>query len=215
MPRGRQPATRAWPVLLAALLAATALAGCSSGGSSSSRSSSLAAASAAPGSGFDGAPLPAGTLAPGFTLPDQARHQVSLAAYRGRVTVISFLYTTCGATCVLVAQQIRGALDRLGRPVPVLLISADPTADTPARVARFLTQVSLAGRVEYLSGTRRELEAVWRSYRITPPGSNAGAFRRAASVLLVDGAGHQRVVFGLEQLTPESLAHDIGKLQGG
>ena len=189
------------------------LAGCS-GGSSSSTSTLLGRGSAASGSGFDGAALPPGTVAPAFTLSDQHGHPVSLRAYRGRVLVISFLYPTCGPTCVLVAQQIRGALDRLRRPAPVLLISAEPGADAPAKVARFLKQVSLDGRVVYLSGTRRQLQAVWRSYRITPPSSSASTFRRAASVLLIDGAGNERVLFGLEQLTPESLAHDIGKLDG-
>jgi hypothetical protein len=33
-------------------------------------------------------------------------------------------------------------------------------------------------------------------------------------VLLVDRAGNERVVFGLEQLTPESLAHDVETLAG-
>ena len=51
----------------------------------------------------------------------------------------------------MIAQQIRGALDELRRPVPVLLISADPAADTPARVRRFLPRVSLSGRVRYLT----------------------------------------------------------------
>ena len=214
MPRARPHAPRAWPVTLPALAAAAVLAGCS-GGSSSSTSALVPPGSTASGAGFAGAALPPGTVAPSFTLTDQHGHRVSLRAYRGRVIVISFLYPTCGPTCVLVAQQIRGALDRLRRPAPVLLISAEPAADTPANVARFLREVSLDGRVEYLSGTRRQLQRVWRSYRITPPSSNAGTFRRAASVLLVDGGGNERGLFGLEQLTPESLAHDIGTLQAG
>jgi protein SCO1/2 len=153
--------------------------------------------------------------APGFILNDQHGRSVSLAGYRGHVTVLSFLYPTCGPTCVLVAQQIRGALDQLSAPVPVLLISAEPAADTPANVARFLAQVGLGGRVEYLSGTRAQLERLWRAYHITPPSSGRSAFDRAASVLLVDRDGRERVLFGIEQLTPESLAHDIGKLQTG
>jgi hypothetical protein len=34
-------------------------------------------------------------------------------------------------------------------------------------------------------------------------------------VLLIDSHGSRRVLFGQEQLTPEALAHDIGKLQAG
>jgi protein SCO1 len=196
------------------MAAAATLAGCS-GGSSPSASTPAGATSAGSSSGFAGAALPPATVAPDFVLTDQRGRRVSLAAYRGQVFVISFVYPTCGPTCVLVTQQIRGALDRLQRPAPVLLISAEPAADAPINVERFLTRVSLAGRAEYLSGTRRQLERVWRAYRITPPSSNASTFRQAASVLLVDRSGNERVLFGLEQLTPESLAHDIGKLQVG
>jgi protein SCO1 len=199
-------------MLALALALAALLAGCSGG---SSASTSSPGTGATQGSGFEGAALPAGVAAPGFTLTDQQRLPVSLARYRGQVTVLTFLYPTCGPTCILVAQQIRGALDQLSHPVPVLIISADPAADTPANVSRFLAQVSLAGRVEYLSGSRRQLQAVWRSYRITPPSSSRSSFDRAASVLLIDRAGDERVQFGLEQLTPESLVHDIGKLQRG
>ena len=211
MPATTSSAPPSRPLALAAALAVAALlAGCS-GASSSSTSSAATAAS----QGFDGAALPAGLAAPGFTLTDQQGRPVSLARYRGQATVLTFLYPTCGPACILVAQQIRGALDQLPHPVPVLIISADPAADTPANVSRFLAQVSLAGRVEYLSGSPRQLRAVWRSYRITPPSSSRSSFDRGASVLLIDRAGDERVQFGLEQLTPESLIHDIGKLQRG
>jgi protein SCO1/2 len=205
--RPSRPLTLAGAVAVAALFA-----GCSG---ASSQSASSSASSAVEGSGFDGAVLPAGVAAPGFTLTDQLGRRVSLADYRGQPTVLAFLYPTCGPTCILVAQQIRGALDRLPHPVPVLIVSADPAADTPANVSRFLAQVALAGRVEYLSGTPRQLRAVWRSYRITPPSYSRSSFDRGVSVLLIDRAGDERVQFGLEQLTPESLSHDIGKLQRG
>ena len=65
---------------------------------------------ASPG-GFDGAALPASRPAD-FTLSDQNGRSVSLALPR-RVVVLAFMYPSCGATCVLIAQQIRGALDEL------------------------------------------------------------------------------------------------------
>jgi len=39
------------------------------------------------------------------------------------------------------------------------------------------------------------------------------AFDNYASVLLLDSSGRERVLFQSEQLTPESLAHDIRRLQ--
>jgi protein SCO1/2 len=172
-------------------------------------------------SGFAGAALPAGVRARDFTLagltaPSGRRNaSVSLSSYRGRVVVLAFLYSTCGPTCTLIAQQIRGALDVLPQPTPVLIVSADPSADTAARVHDFLARVSLTGRVHYLIGSRAELRAVWRAYGAVPASAGRVAFDDAAAVLLIDSRGFERVLFPVEQLTPEALAHDIGKLQAG
>jgi protein SCO1/2 len=208
-------------VLATALVIAVALAVII--GRSSSRNSSptepsagtSSNASSPSASGFDGAALPANVSAPDFTLTDQHGSRVALRQYRGQVTVLAFLYSTCGATCVVIAQQIRGALDELRKPVPVVIVSADPTADTPASVSRFLEKVSLSGRVHYLTGPVSRLRSIWRAYRVVPASSTRAAFDRSASVLLLDGQGRERVVFGQEQLTPEALAHDIGKLYAG
>jgi protein SCO1/2 len=163
-------------------------------------------------SGFAGAALPAGAPAHPFTLEDQSGRRVSLAGFRGRVTVLAFLSARCGAACTLIAQQIRGALDELAQPAPVLFISVDPAGDTAARISRFLAQVSLTGRVRYLTGSGGVLRPIWRAYGVRPLSSGRSAFERGAQVMLLDRAGRERVLFGLEQLTPEGLAHDIRKL---
>lgn len=181
--------------------------------SSSPRTSTAGAAS-----GFDGAALPPGLKAADFMLTDQNGRRVSLSDYRGQVVVVAFLYSTCGATCIVIAQQIRGALDDLderhSHPPAVLIVSADPATDTRAHVARFLSEVSLSGRVRYLTGARSQLRQIWRSYDVTPASAGAAAFDRVASVLLIDARGNKRVLFESEQLTPESLSHDIGLLDG-
>jgi hypothetical protein len=55
---------------------------------------------------------------------------------------------------------------------------------------------------------------VRRAYRIPPPSPGAG-IERSLSIFLIDRRGSERVIFQLEQLTPEALAHDIGRLQAG
>lgn len=165
------------------------------------------------GSHFAGAALPAGVPARDFTLQDQYGRRVSLeSSSRGQVTMLAFVASSCRSACELIAQQIRGALDDLPRAAAVLLVSVDPAADTPARVSAFLARVSLAGRARYLTGTRPALAAVWRAYGVRPPSAGRGAFERSASVLLLDRDGRARVIFGLEQLTPEGLAHDVRAL---
>jgi protein SCO1/2 len=164
--------------------------------------------------GFDGALLPAHLRPREFALTDQHGRRVSLRGERGEVTILAFLYTTSRTTAPLIAQQIRGALDELGGPVPALAVSVDPAGDTRARVRAFLRANALTGRLEYLTGTPAQLRAVWRAYDVTPARAGAGAYERAAFVLLLDRSGAPRVELPLEQLTPETLAHDVRRLQG-
>jgi protein SCO1/2 len=175
--------------------------------------SAPSAPSAATPQSFEGAALPADLPSHDFTLTDQDGRRVALADYRGQAAILTFLTATPTGVSPLVAQQIRGALDDLGRAIPALAVSANPRGDSPARVRAFLRANSLAGRLEYLTGTPAQLRAIWRVYRVVPAGAGKAAFERAATVLLIDRRGRERVVFGLEQLTPEALAHDIRALQ--
>jgi protein SCO1/2 len=211
MPLRRPQVLLALAALLALVIALVALLA----GSAGERSTSAPAGPAAASTAFAGAELPPGTPAPGFALTDTDGRRVALADYRGRVAVLAFLGSGCAPACVLIAQQIRGALDDLSHPVPVLLVSVEPAGDTRARVRAFLASVGLAGRVRYLNGPAAALAAVWRAYRVITPSAGRAAFERAAPVLLIDRTGHERVIFQQEQLTPEALAHDIGKLEGG
>lgn len=188
---------------LAAVLLAALLAG---GGKHAAPRSSAPSA-------FGGATLPSGLHAPDFTLTDQDGQKLSISSERGRILMLTFLSTSCGRRCIVLAQQIRGALDELGRAVPVLAVSTDPAADTPSRIARFLARVSLAGRVRYLTGAPAELSRIWGEYGIA-----AKDLRRVrlddstAMVILIDRYGLERVSFPLEQLTPEALAGETRAL---
>ena len=164
---------------------------------------------ARPSSAFAGSIRPPGAPAPAFRLRDQDGKAVSMAAYRGRTVVMTFVYSTCEDTCPAQIQSIRGALDRLGRDVPVLAVSVDPRNDTPARARRFLLEQQVTGRVRFVLGSRDELAPVWRGYGIAP---QRGRLDHSAYVVLVDGEGLQRIGFPHSRLTPEDLEHDLRRL---
>jgi protein SCO1/2 len=203
-------------VALAALAAAVVVLTTRSNAHNSSAASSVA--TAGPETGFDGAAFPLAAPTPNFTLTDQYGRRVSLSDYRGRVVALTFLYSTCGDTCIVIAQQLRGALDELqaagARPPTVLIVSADPAADTPANVRGFLARMSLSGRTQYLTGSPAQLRSVWRAYDVKPASAGAHVFGEYAQVLLLDPQGRKRVLFESEELTPEALSHDIRKLNG-
>jgi protein SCO1 len=158
---------------------------------------------------FAGSIRPPGALAPSFRLRDQDGKAVSMAGYRGRTVVMAFVYSTCKDTCPGQVQSIRGALDRLGRDVPVLAVSVDPPNDTRANAKRFLLAQHVTGRMRFVLGSARELAPVWKGYGIAP---QRGTLDHSAYVVLVDGKGLQRIGFPHSRLTPEDLEHDLRRL---
>ena len=179
-----------------------------------SRTTTATTAEGSSPSSLVGAPLP--LEAPhDFTLVDEAGNAVSTSAYRGRVVVLAFVGTRCGGPCIVIGDQVRGALDELARSIPALLVSVDPAGDSRVSIARFLARVSLAGRVLFLTGSAAALRAAWHPYRVPAPARGGALFERFAPVILLDRDGRARVEYALEQLTPEGLAHDIRELERG
>jgi protein SCO1 len=175
---------------------------------------SSSAAGAISTSGFAGAALPGGIVAPAWTLTSASGERVSLSDYRGRVLILTFLTPTAGVS-QLIAQQIRGALDDLGgHPVPAVAISVAPQLDARTRIERFLAANALSGRLTYLTGSAARLRSIWSAYHVVPLAAGRARFENAATVLLIDARGDERVLFGAEQLTPQGLAHDVQRLRG-
>jgi protein SCO1 len=105
-----------------------------------------------------------------FRLRDQDGRLVRLQKLRGKVVVLTFLYSTCWDLCPAQALVIRDALRRAGhRKVEVLVVSVDAAGDTPARARRFIDMnLDFGGKVHFLLGKRRQLARVWRMYGIAP-----------------------------------------------
>lgn len=157
----------------------------------------------------EGALIPPGVRAPGFSLRDQDGRRVSMRSLRGRPAIVTFLYTHCKDICPAQAQLIKGALDLLGRDVPAIAISVQPPRDTPKAARRFLAEQGMTGRLRFVLGTRSDLKPVWRGFFIKP---QTKKFDHMARLVLIDRRGMQRIGFPASQATPEALAHDIALL---
>jgi protein SCO1 len=162
------------------------------------------------GSRFEGAIMPAGVRAPDFKLRNQDGEPISMRQLRGKPVVVTFLYTTCENTCPLQAQTVRGALDQLGHDVPALAIAVDPPRDTPDRAKGFLSEQHALGRIDFVLGSRAELEPLWDGFAIRPQSVTE---EHQARITLVDAKGFQRVGFPGSEATPERLAHDLRLLE--
>lgn len=104
-----------------------------------------------------------------FRLRDQDGRRIGLADARGKVVVLTFLYTACRDLCPAQAGEIAQAVGRVGGGVVVYGVSVDPVGDTPEHVHEWIEEHGLEDApVRYLTGSRRQLSAVWRAYGIVP-----------------------------------------------
>jgi len=162
--------------------------------------------------GWAGATRPAAARVPAFRLTDQDSRRVTTADLAGRPAVFAFIYSTCRDTCPAQVQTIRGALDDLGRDVPVYGVSVDPANDTPRSAQAFLLEQKMKGRMEFLVGDRAQLAPVWRAFGIAPQRDGRD---HSSYTVLVDASGRQRIGFPSDQLTQRGLAHDLARLARG
>lgn len=165
---------------------------------------------AAAGTPFQGSRLPAGVPAPDFELRDQDGKRLRMRDLRGQNVAVTFLYSSCEDTCPATAQQIRGALDKLGHDVPAVAISVDPANDTEASARRFLAEQRVTGRIKFALGSREQLAPLWKAYATSPQTVQE---EHLARLVLVDRKGRQRVGYPMQETTPDMIAHDLAVLE--
>jgi cytochrome oxidase Cu insertion factor (SCO1/SenC/PrrC family) len=206
---------RTLAVVLVALLAAIGVVLLSSTGTRGSGGSATAAGQPVISSTgkFDGSTMPPGLRAADFSLTDQNGRRVTLSQYRGKVIVLTFIHSLCKDTCPFMVEQIKGALNLLpgnGGNVPAIGVSVEPAQDTAAHRRWFLAKHQMTGRMEFLNGPGSVMERVWHDYAIQPV---SGLVDHSTFVLLISKRGYEVIGDPADQLTPESLAHDIGALE--
>ena len=106
-----------------------------------------------------------------FELQNQFGQPVRLSDYRGKVLVLTFLYTTCADECPAAAVQLRQAHEILSdesEDVAFVAVSVDPKRDTVDAAYAFSQHWGMLDAWDFLVGDSGELSAVWEGYYIDP-----------------------------------------------
>lgn len=161
-----------------------------------------------------GGPLPEGldgSQAADFALRDAREDErIDTRDLRGKPYVVTFLYTDCVDVCPLIATELGQALERLGRDVPVIAVSADPEGDTEVAVRRWFAERDLPDSFRYVIGTEEDLRPVWDAYYAAPQPGDRDVSAHSASIWLIDGQGRLRSKFsGGIPVPPADIAHDL------
>jgi protein SCO1 len=197
--------------LALALLAALAASACGGGGGHEHEHGTAASVTVTGDSGrFAGGELSPPKPVPDFTLTDQSVRQVSMADQRGKLVLLTFLYTNCPDVCPLITQNLNQALEMLGPErdsVRVLAVSVDPEGDTPESVDKYAKAHHLLPEFHYLIGSRGELTKVWRAYDVAAVARDPELVDHTAYTMLVDQSGEGRVIYD-SQVKAKDVVHD-------
>ncbi len=140
--------------------------------------------------------------------------RVNIDQYRGKVVLVTFLYTNCPDVCPLITANLHTTLGLLGpkeaAKVQIIAVSVDPRGDTPKAVAKFLARHEMTGKMQYLIGSASELAHVWSAWGV---GSQRDAqqpqfVNHSGLVYGVTPAGKQLTIYDSE-FKPADLAHDV------
>lgn len=194
--------------LLALVVVAGVIALLAVGGSSAKKTSGAKA-------GFHAA----GLLSPARAAPPLALHNylgqpVNIASYRGKAVLVTFLYTHCPDVCPLITSNLRVAQNLMGSATAakaeIIAVSVDPRGDTPKAIAAFLARHEMAGRMQYLVGSTKELARAWKAWGV---GSERDAqqpqFINHSGLIFGIGASGKRLTLYASSFQPADIAHDV------
>jgi cytochrome oxidase Cu insertion factor (SCO1/SenC/PrrC family) len=198
-----RPARPSWWVLGAAILVAGGCVGALIGVWRTSRSThpSPAAASATP----PPVTWAAGAKpAPDFHLVDQEGKPVSLAAYRGRTVIVTFLDPVCRHFCPLEARQLNDltrSLPARSRP-EIVAVSVNTRGNARSSLLRANRRWRVAPQWRWAVGAPYALASVWKRYAVGVQvvrrrisGRTVRDVSHTEAAYVIDRGGYERALF--------------------
>jgi protein SCO1/2 len=139
--------------------------------------------------------------APNFTLTDQDGAPVSLEQLRGRVVLVTGVYSRCGSTCPRIIREARHATVDLTederREITVVAVTMDPGHDTPETLRRLADQHRVSTPLfHFVTGPQRDIDRVLDDLSIArETDRRTGIIQHANVFVVVDR--HGRIAYRL------------------
>jgi protein SCO1/2 len=161
--------------------------------------------------------LPTIGAAPDFTLTSQDGEEVTLAALRGRVVAVTFIYASCPDICPMLTDKLARVQDKLGADfgskIAFVSITTDPERDTPDVLKRYAEafDANLAGW-SFLTGKPAAVLDVARRYGVAVAKAADGGLDHTMLTTLVDRQGIMRVQYLGYRFDEEESRRDLQSL---
>ncbi|HWG42788.1 MAG TPA: SCO family protein [Gemmataceae bacterium] len=150
-----------------------------------------------------------------FTLTMQDGKAFRLADLRGKVVVVSFIFTTCNGTCPATTQrmsQLSRKLvgDHLTDKVHLLSITLDPARDKPTALREYMRLYEVdAKHWTFLTGSQKQIDKVLSDWGMWVRPGARGQLDHPSRVFLLDVRGRVREIYNLDFFRPKWVLDDV------
>lgn len=152
-----------------------------------------------------------------FSLRDQSGKNFSFRGLRGKLVVLTFVYTTCPDLCPLITSSLlrvqRGLRDDERNSVFLLSITTDPEIDSPEVLKSYAERYGVDfSNWSFLTGEEEELSPVWKSFGVRVQRRARGLVDHTTLTALVDKKGVMRFAYHGTSPDPKVILQDLRAL---
>jgi protein SCO1/2 len=167
-----------------------------------------------------------GDTVPNFHFLNQSNHEISLKQFRGKVLVLTFIYTRCTSSqfCPLMSRnfahldQLLAADPALYAKTHLLSISFDPTYDTPAVLRSY--GGAYTGRYtketfqhwDFAAPSPAKLASLLQWFDVAVTRSNGKVITHSVSTAVIGPDGKIRAWYPSNTWTPQQALKDIQQI---
>lgn len=154
---------------------------------------------------------------PNFTLIDQDGKRFQFANARGKLVVVTFIFTTCPDVCPLLTAKFAAMQRELAAKKRddylLLSITTDPQTDTSAVLKSYAKRYKPDFRHWlFLTGSREQLAKVWKEFGVTVQSAGPGQIQHTTLTTLIDRDGVRRFDYYTDRWQEKEILRDIDSL---
>jgi protein SCO1 len=158
--------------------------------------------------------------APQFTLMDQNDKPIQMADCKGKVLLVSFVFTTCNGSCPATTHRMAAVQQELKRnnlwnaaDVRFLSITLDPERDKAEVLRKYMKLYDLdTAGWSFLTGQNDAVGKVIAAWDMWVKAAANGQLDHPSRIFLVDRQQRIREIYNTELLIPANVSEDIAYL---
>ncbi|MFQ5850099.1 MAG: SCO family protein [Candidatus Binatia bacterium] len=154
---------------------------------------------------------------PDFSLKDQTGRPFSFQKLRGKLVLMTFVYTTCPDACPLITSSLRQVQRELRgserNSIFLLSITTDPEIDKPQVLKSYGERYGVDfSNWSFLTGHQKELAPVWKTFGVRVERKARGLVDHTSLTALLDKKGVVRVAYHGPAPDPKVILRDLRAL---